>query len=83
MIAGLRRGLRRHQLFDPAVPHQQPRDVRARQIDKLGAEVNVVAEIVHSDLQIFERKGGRKTAQPRRRCRIGFLPEFEKRKTRH
>ena len=48
------RRFRRQQSFDIAVAHDQARNLRTRLRHKLGAEMNIVPQVVDAELQAFE-----------------------------
>src|SRR5215471_1458490 len=65
------------------MPRNQPRDLRARQLDETRAEHNIVAEIVDADHQAFERNERRRGREIRQRRFIRRPSETKDGNSRH
>ncbi len=65
------------QPFDIAVAGDEMRDLMAHLLHKFRAEMNIVTQVVHPELQSLQREGGSITTQGRRRNFFRALPKSE------
>jgi hypothetical protein len=57
--------------------------VQAHLVNKFGAQMDVMAEVVNANLQTLQRKDGSEAGEPRRSCFFRVAPKAENRDARH